>query len=409
MKIKRLKHRGDIGILIAVLCLIILFVGFKITDSITNMDDEDSEFTNIFKNSENLIDEDYEVVTAFNSIDNIEEKNNFVINVNEDNLFLRLLVNSNAYMGVVYENGSIRSRSGIVENIFSFFEPETYLKAQLPAIFTFVDITEENAEKVFESNAEKEVPVLGDILFIESPEELEEGENISENNEGTNNTQQVVEIPDAIVVDNENPSILIYHTHTTEAYLPIKKDQYHTTERKYSVLAIGDIITESLIEKGNKVKHVDIYHDIPSYNKAYTRSLETVKKVLKEEKNIEVVLDVHRDAYADNVSIKTVNEKSKVSINGTTVATFALVIGPDNVNKDKLIKFAKYIEATANELYPGFCRGIIIKPMGRFNQFVSDHYALIEVGSNLNTIDEAKKSAELIAEVLDEVIKEISQ
>ena len=38
----------------------------------------------------------------------------------------------------------------------------------------------------------------------------------------------------------------------------------------------------------------------------------------------------------------------------------------------------------------------MIKPVGKYNQFLSDYSALIEVGSNLNTMEEAKETARII-------------
>lgn len=60
-------------------------------------------------------------------------------------------------------------------------------------------------------------------------------------------------------------------------------------------------------------------------------------------------------------------------------------------------------------MYPGLCVGIVEKPKGKFNQFVSNHYALIEMGSNFNTIEEAKETAVLLGEVIDVVINNIQE
>ena len=96
-------------------------------------------------------------------------------------------------------------------------------------------------------------------------------------------------------------------------------------------------------------------------------------------------------------------------IDGKDVATFSIVIGPDSPNVDEVLKFAKYIKSVSDTLYPGLCKGIIIKPSGKFNQFVSNYYALIEIGSNLNTIEEAQESAKLVGKILSVVIDKVQE
>ena len=93
-------------------------------------------------------------------------------------------------------------------------------------------------------------------------------------------------------------------------------------------------------------------------------------------------------------------EKTKTNINGKDVATFCFVVGPDNPNKEAILSFAKYIKAISDILYPELCTGIIIKPVGKYNQYFSDYSALIEVGSNLNTMNEAMETAKLLGEII---------
>src|SRR5690606_32478779 len=89
-------------------------------------------------------------------------------------------------------------------------------------------------------------------------------------------------------------------------------------------------------------------------------------------------------------------ETAKIDINGVSTATFSLVVGPDAQNYEQILNFAKYIKAVSDALYPGLCRGIIIKPAGKYNLHVSNYSALIEVGSNLVTQEEAVETAKLV-------------
>ncbi|WP_066495287.1 stage II sporulation protein P [Abyssisolibacter fermentans] len=211
-----------------------------------------------------------------------------------------------------------------------------------------------------------------------------------------------------LCINKEKPYILIYHTHATEVYLPIKDDNFHSKKKEYSVMEVGEIINNTLNKKGHNTKQVQIYHDLPSYNKSYSRSLATIKKEIKKEKNIKVLIDIHRDGVPSNAAYisKSIDE-SKVCVNNKQAATFKFVIGADCPNKEELIKFAKYIMAISERMYPGLCKGLVIKPYGKYNLFLSDFSMLLEVGSNLNTIEEAKNTSVLLANVLDMALKNI--
>ncbi len=64
-----------------------------------------------------------------------------------------------------------------------------------------------------------------------------------------------------------------------------------------NVVAVGDEICRVLEENGIKTVHDTTYHDYPSYQGSYTRALSTIETQLKNNPTIEIVLDVHRDAF----------------------------------------------------------------------------------------------------------------
>jgi len=174
------------------------------------------------------------------------------------------------------------------------------------------------------------------------------------------------------------------------------------------MISIGNIIATVLEANSHKVDHVETVHDLPSYNQSYSRSLNTIKNKMAESSNINVLLDIHRDAIVDeSPNMETIKAKSKIDIGGKSVATFSLVVGPDSVNKEQVLGFAKYVKAVSDTLYPGLCRGILIKPRGKYNQYLSDYSALIEVGYNFNTIEEANEGAKLVGEVLSMVMSRL--
>jgi stage II sporulation protein P len=198
-----------------------------------------------------------------------------------------------------------------------------------------------------------------------------------------------------------DPLVLIYHTHATESYQPVSIGNFHSVDEKGTVREVGSALKGALEARGISVMHDKTLHDHPSYSKSYSRSLDTVEKILSENPSICIVIDLHRDAAA-----YTGNRKHVFTVDGKTAAQFALVVGEGNNNLDALINFANKITQKANHLYPGFSRGIIRKEY-KYNQHVADNYILLEMGNNENHIDEVKLSAMLFARVLEEVLKEM--
>ncbi|WP_077367998.1 stage II sporulation protein P [Anaerosalibacter sp. Marseille-P3206] len=336
---------------------------------------------------------------------------------NENRFFLKVISTTNSSISLFFKEEFGENTNIIDLNLGEYFgkmDLRSYLNSQFPAIFTF---SKNKLDTSIDDNSvtDKEIiqnpEVLEDLIYIEDEAESEEGELVEErevklSTEGIPNPEGI----ETLKVNKEKPYVLIYHTHGTEAYLPIKDNRFHTTERKYNMLTIGKIVSDSLTSYGHKVSHIDVYHDTPSYNKSYARSLNTITNAMKENENLKVVFDLHRDGIEEDASyIEKAKEQSKIVINEKDIATFSLVIGPDSPNMDKVLKFNKYIKSVSDQLYPGLCKGIIIKPTGRFNQYVTDYYALIEVGSNLNTIEEAKESAKLISEILSIVIEKLQE
>ena len=193
--------------------------------------------------------------------------------------------------------------------------------------------------------------------------------------------------------------IIIYHTHATEAYAPVANaETTHSADTAGTVREAANNLTAALKAKGYSVIHDTTLHDSPSYNKSYNRSLETLKKLLKEHKSPKLVVDFHRDAATASGKAKT------ATVNGETVASFALVVGTKNDNYKEIRALADKIVKKSNELYPGLCTGVIEKPH-KFNGYLSNNYILLELGNNANTITQINAAVPYIADVLTNVLQ----
>lgn len=219
-------------------------------------------------------------------------------------------------------------------------------------------------------------------------------------------TNEVLD-PTSLKINTDN--IIIYQTHSCESYTASEKYQYkqtgnfRTTDKNYSVIRVGKELTTHLKSYGFNVIHDENYHDYPSYTGSYSSSLNTVTKLLEENKNTDIVIDVHRDAVGDNTYAPT------VKIGDEYAAQIMFVVGGNgssipHTEWQQNLKFAIKVQQKANELYPGLFRPIILRYSG-YNQQVSKAASLIEVGATGNTLDQCLVSMKYLAKVLDETFK----
>ena len=237
-------------------------------------------------------------------------------------------------------------------------------------------------------------------------------ENIPTLNNNSNNKENVSvsssEYKNDIRLTKENPTMLIYHSHAGETYSDSPEGNYHSQNKEKSVIEVGTLLTEQLSQKGWGVAHSTKYHDYPDFTKSYASSLETVKSMLNNHKNINIAIDLHRDGrdLKTDADMQKENERMTTTYKGEKVAKFFFVVGMKNTNVDEVQELAEDITKFAQSKYPELVLPIVKKQYGKFNQYMAKNHMLIEVGSNGTSSEEAKASAKYIAEILDEYFKQ---
>ena len=207
----------------------------------------------------------------------------------------------------------------------------------------------------------------------------------------------------------ENKNIVIFHTHSCESYTPSEKYQYNetgnyrTTDLNYTVVRVGTELEEQLKQYNYNVIHSKDYHDYPSYNGSYTRSLKTVENILKDNPS-DIIIDLHRDAvgarsdYAPTVKIGDEEAAQIMFVIGTNAG------GLWHPNWNQNLKFAVKVQEKAEEMYPGLFKPIMLTK-SRYNQHTGKYANIIEVGATGNTLDQCLNSMKYLAKVMDEISK----
>lgn len=210
--------------------------------------------------------------------------------------------------------------------------------------------------------------------------------------------QLTIEILRSTEAPEKRPSILIYHTHTHEAYEQVPDNRYvaieawRTMDHDHSIVRVGEELASLL-----RAYHFDVVHDLTDHEQddlqtAYTRSLETLQGY---EKKFDLYIDLHRDAYFEGAQLSLPDGER-------SLAQLMVLIGNGEGFNEKPfyvenLSFAESLTEQINDLKPGLCKDVLVKD-GRYNQHIGVHSILIEVGHNKNTLNEALASLPYLAQ-----------
>jgi stage II sporulation protein P len=204
---------------------------------------------------------------------------------------------------------------------------------------------------------------------------------------------------------SENPQILIYHTHSQEAFADSVPGDESTT-----VVGAGERLAQILREQyGFNVIHHTGKYDIESRDYAYSNALPAIEQVLAQNPTIEVIIDLHRDAMPEH-------KKLVIDLQGRPTAQFMFFNGLSRTRQkgdisylenpyiDDNLAFSFQAQAASNEYYPGIARRIYLKAY-RYNMHLRAKTLLIELGAQTNTVEEIMNACDPLAHVISIVLK----
>lgn len=207
----------------------------------------------------------------------------------------------------------------------------------------------------------------------------------------------------------KGPKVLIFHTHSQEAFVDSVAGDTNTT-----IVGMGAYLAEKLNALGIETMHHDGVYDLINgkldRSKAYEFSEIGVREILNQYPSIEVVIDLHRDGVKESQHLVT-------NINGKQTAKIMFFNGLSRTKQNGDIaylynpyiqdnlSFSLQMQLASESMYPGFSRRIYLKGY-RYSLHMMPKSLLIEAGAQTNTVAEMKNAMDLLANILNKVLVE---
>lgn len=207
--------------------------------------------------------------------------------------------------------------------------------------------------------------------------------------------------------ETEGPQILIYHTHSQEAFADSIPGDESTT-----IVGMGSYLTKLLQEQGFTVIHHKGVYDMENgkldRNKAYTRAEPEISQIIKDNPSLRIVIDLHRDGVGDNVHlVREIDGKPTAQVMFFNGLSYSAKNGPvsylPNPYIEENLALTMQMKLASDSMVPGFARKVYLKSL-RFNLHLHPGAMLIEAGAQTNTVEEMRNAMEVLARILTDVL-----
>ncbi|MBD8134999.1 stage II sporulation protein P [Peribacillus frigoritolerans] len=318
-------------------------------------------------------------------------------------MLFSMLANENHYLFNALPEGKqesiITNQLIKVSTNISLEDPRSLLGRELPGFSIFDNEILVAGEGTNYTNMPYESSPPVDVLNEERDASLQNLDEIKEPDKGvTNQPNQTT---------NGRKVVEIYHSHNRESYLPYLKGvtdpdlAYHS---KINITKLGERMVEDLADKGigSSLDKTDIMGNLNNkglnYAKSYQESRKSVQTALANNKDLEYLIDIHRDSKR--------KKHTTITLRGKEYAKIAFVIGGNNPNYEKNAALANKLHKALEKKYPGISRGVMKQGgsshNGIYNQDLSGNAMLIEVGGVDNTFEEMYLTVDAFTEVFSE-------
>ncbi len=203
--------------------------------------------------------------------------------------------------------------------------------------------------------------------------------------------------------ETDGAKVLIYHTHSQEGYADSVPGDESTT-----VVGAGEKLAELLEGYGIKVLHHKGEYDVENRDYAYANAEKQLPKILEENPEIEVIIDLHRDGVAEGTRLVTeIDGKPTAQImffNGLSrLKSTGEIDYLKNENRAGNLAFSFQLQVKCKEYYPNLARNIYLKGY-RYNMQYRARSLLVELGAQTNTLEEVHNALPPLAHVISMVL-----
>ncbi|SEN07876.1 stage II sporulation protein P [Paenibacillus sp. OV219] len=197
--------------------------------------------------------------------------------------------------------------------------------------------------------------------------------------------------------------VFIYSSHSRESWFPEVNSKKYAESPVKNVTLLGKRLASQLKESGigSISSGTDYASTVKNYNwlLSYKYSKQTVVSAIAKDKELSYFFDIHRDSLR--------RKNTTITIDGVTYAQVFLVIGLANPHWSENEALANKIHEALEKKYPGLSRGVLGKTKasgnGEYNQSLSPHSVLIEVGGVDNTLKESYRTIDVLAKVISDI------
>ena len=210
-----------------------------------------------------------------------------------------------------------------------------------------------------------------------------------------NSKNNILEVSNVSFDASIKPQVYIYNTHDTEEYLGGSgvREASKLFEHKLNEIGIYTIVDDRRV-----TPYLDTSYS--TFYQSYAISRKYLEEYINKYNDFDLVIDLHRDALD--------REYSYVTIDGVNYAKILFVQGVRYDHYKDNLDLVTRISDMVNSKYKGVSKGIMIKDKDyqhdNYNQDLSSHAMLLELGSNNSTWDEVNNTINILIPIFKEVI-----
>ncbi|GAE27591.1 stage II sporulation protein P [Halalkalibacter wakoensis JCM 9140] len=174
-----------------------------------------------------------------------------------------------------------------------------------------------------------------------------------------------------------------------------------------NITKVGKHLSEQL--EGYNIKNMHDTTDVMEilekqkleFQQAYEISGENIQQALGTHNSLRMFFDIHRDTKPRIVTTTTINNQE--------VAKLLFTVSTNHDNYAENLRFAMLLHERLEEKFPGVSRGVEERDSyfdSTYNQDLFGQSVLIEVGGIENSMEEANRTVEFLAEAIHDILSE---